>query len=143
VRSHVFTDGDVIRIGDRVTGNFVSLVYQDMGKRAQAPVPCAGAPRAARPLAGPHRPEGCDLTLPSLQVSRIHAEIRRAGTGHEVIDLDSTNGTFIAGARVQTQRLKVGDVVQIGPFKLTYTGKSLDQLEQVGAMRIEARGSRA
>ena len=140
VRSHVFNDGDVIRIGDRVTGNFISLVYQDMGKRAQAPVP---APVHRVPLDRPRvriGREGCDLTLPSLQVSRVHAEIRRAGTGHEVVDLDSTNGTFIAGARVQAQKLKVGDVVQIGPFKLTYTGKSLDQLEQVGAMRIEARG---
>ena len=140
VRSHVFTDGDVIRIGDRVTGNFVSLVYQDMGKRVQAAVP-APVQRVTldRPRVRIGR-EGCDLTLPSLQVSRVHAEIRRVGTGHEVVDLDSTNGTFIAGNRVQTQRLKVGDVVQIGPFKLTYTGKSLDQLEQVGAMRIEARG---
>jgi hypothetical protein len=36
VKSHVFADGDVIRIGDPVTGNFVSLVYQDVGKRSQA-----------------------------------------------------------------------------------------------------------
>ncbi len=140
VRSHVFTDGDVVRIGDRVTGNFISLVYQDMGKRAQAQVP---APVQRVPLDRPRiriGREGCDLTLPSLQVSRVHAEIRRRTTGHEVVDLDSTNGTFIAGARVQTHKLKVGDVIQVGPFKLTYTGKSLDQLEQVGAMRIEARG---
>ena len=52
VRSHVFTDGDVIRIGDRVTGNFVSLVYQDLGKRAQAqlaaPVQRVPPPSVAR-----------------------------------------------------------------------------------------------
>ena len=140
VRSHVFADGDVVRIGDRVTGNFVSLVYQDLGKRAQAQQP---APVQRVPLDVPWvriGREGCDLTLPSLQVSRVHAEIRRAGNGHVVTDLGSTNGTFIGGARVATQRLKVGDIIQIGPFKLTYTGKSLDQLEQVGAMRIEARG---
>ena len=141
VRSHVFADGDVIRIGDRVTGNFVSLIYQDMGKRAQAQVP-APVQRVAldKPIIRIGR-EGCDLTLPSLQVSRMHAEIRRAGKGHEVVDLGSTNGTFVAGARVvQAQPLKVGEVIQIGPFKLTYTGKSLDQLDQVGAMRIDARG---
>jgi ABC-type multidrug transport system ATPase subunit len=141
VKSHVFNDGDVIRIGDRVTGNFVSLVYQDLGKRAQAQQP---APVQRVPLDVPWiriGREGCDLTLPSPQVSRVHAEIRRAGNnGHVVTDLGSTNGTFIGGARVGTQRLKVGDIIQIGPFKLTYTGKSLDQLEQVGAMRIDARG---
>jgi len=139
VRSHVFTDGDVIRIGDRVTGNFVSLVYQDLGKRAQAQV---AAPVQRVPLTRPVLRlgrEGCDLNLPNLQVSRSHAEIRRGGAGHEVVDLGSTNGTFVGGARVHSHALKVGEVIQVGPFKLTYTGKSLDQLDQVGAMRIDAR----
>ena len=139
VRSHVFADGDVIRIGDRVTGNFVSLVYQDLGKRAQAQM-AAPVQRALldKPVVRLGR-EGCDLNLPSLQVSRQHAEIRRAGAGHEVLDLGSTNGTFVAGTRVHSHRLKVGEVIQVGPFKLTYTGKSLDQLDQVGAMRVDAR----
>jgi ABC-type multidrug transport system ATPase subunit len=139
VRSHVFTDGDVIRIGDRVTGNFVSLVYQDLGKRAQAQLtaPVQRVP-LARPVLRLGR-EGCDLNLPNLQVSRSHAEIRQTGAGHEVVDLGSTNGTFVGGARVHSHALQPGEVIQIGPFKLTYTGKSLDQLDQVGAMRIDAR----
>ncbi len=141
VPSHVFADGDVIRIGERATGNFVSLVYQDVGKRSQAqqsaPVQRVHLDRDVTTIGR----EGCDLTLPSLQVSRMHAEVRRAGKGHEVLDLGSTNGTFVGGTRVQQQhRLRVGDVVQVGPFKLTYTGRSLDQLDQVGAMRIDARG---
>jgi len=140
VRSHVFADGDVIRIGDRATGNFISLVYQDLGKRAQAqqsaPVQRVHLDREVTTIGR----EACDLTLPSLQVSRVHAEIRRAGNGHDVVDLGSTNGTFVGGTRVQLHRLRPGDVVQIGPFKLTYTGRSLDQLDQVGVMRIDARG---
>ena len=139
VRSHVFADGDVVRIGDRVTGNFLSLVYQDLGKRAQAQL-SAPVQRALleRPVLRLGR-EGCDLNLPSLQVSRQHAEIRRVRAGHEVLDLGSTNGTFVNGARVHSHRLRVGEVIQVGPFKLTYTGKSLDQLDQVGAMRVDAR----
>ena len=141
VRSHVFADGDVIRIGEKVTGNFISLVYQDVGKRSQtqqaAPVQRVHLDREVTTIGR----EGCDLTLPSLQVSRMHAEVRRAGNGHDVLDLGSTNGTFVGGTRVQQlHRLRVGDVVQVGPFKLTYTGRSLDQLDQVGAMRIDARG---
>lgn len=141
VRSHVFADGDVIRIGERVTGNFISLVYQDVGKRSQAqqsaPVQRIHLDREVTTIGR----EACDLTLPSLQVSRMHAEVRRAGNGHDVLDLGSTNGTFVGGTRVQQlHRLRPGDVVQVGPFKLTYTGRSLDQLDQVGAMRIDARG---
>ncbi len=140
VRSHVFTDGDVIRIGDRVTGNFVSLVYQDLGKRAQAQVaaPVQRVPLTRSVLSLGR--EGCDLNLPNLQVSRSHAEVRRAGSGHEVVDRGSTNGTFVGGVRVGVHALRVGEVIQVGPFKLTYTGKSLDQLDQIGAMRIDARG---
>ncbi|MCY0990605.1 ATP-binding cassette domain-containing protein [Nannocystis sp. ILAH1] len=139
VQSHVFNDGDVIRIADPVTGNFVSLTYQDLGKRAQAQ-PEAPVQRCAldRPAVTIGR-EGCDLVLPSLQVSRRHATIRAFASGHELTDHGSANGTFVNGARVHVHELKQGDVLQIGPFKLVYTGKSLDQFEQKGAMRIDAR----
>ena len=139
VKSHVFADGDVVRIGDPVTGNFISLVYQDVGKRSQAqqaaPVRRCALDKAEVRIGR----EACDLTLPSLQVSREHAVVRRAGAVHEIVDLGSTNGTFVAGHRVEATVLRVGDVVQIGPFKLTYTGKSLDQFELAGALRVDAR----
>lgn len=139
VQEHTFNDGDVIRIGDPVTGNFVSLTYQDVGKRAQAQ-PAAPVQRCAldKPKIKIGR-EACDLVLPSLQVSRRHATIRAVGGVHELIDHGSANGTFVNGARVHARELKQGDVIQIGPFKLVYTGKSLDQFEQKGAMRIDAR----
>lgn len=139
VKEHAFNDGDVIRIGDPVTGNFVSLTYNDVGKRAQAQ-PAAPVQRCAldRPKVRIGR-EACDLVLPSHQVSRRHATIRAAGGIHELVDHGSANGTFVNGARVHVRELKQGDVIQIGPFKLVYTGKSLDQFEQKGAMRIDAR----
>ncbi|MBZ5710182.1 ATP-binding cassette domain-containing protein [Nannocystis pusilla] len=139
VRSHVFNDGDVIRIADPVTGNFVSLTYQDIGKRAQAQ-PAAPVQRCAleRPAVTIGR-ESCDLVLPSLQVSRRHATIRAFDKGHELTDHGSANGTFVNGVRVHVHDLKQGDVLQIGPFKLVYTGKSLDQFEHKGALRIDAR----
>ncbi len=139
VKSHVFTDGDVIRIGDPVTGNFISLVYQDVGKRSQSQQ-AAPVRRCTleKPVVRIGR-EDCDLTLPSLQVSREHAEVRRNGAVHEIVDLGSTNGTFVAGHRVETTVLRVGDIIQVGPFKLTYTGRSLDQFDQAGALRVDAR----
>jgi hypothetical protein len=35
VSSHLLLDGDVVRIADPSTGNFVSLTYRDVGKQAQ------------------------------------------------------------------------------------------------------------
>ena len=55
-------------------------------------------------------------------------------------DLGSANGTWVNGTRVHGQRvLAPGDVVQIGTFRLTYDGDSLDSFDQRGAIRIDAR----
>ena len=43
------------------------------------------------------------------------------------------------GGALAAQLLQPGTLIQIGPFKLTYTGKSLDQFDQAGALRIDAR----
>ena len=56
-----------------------------------------------------------DLTLPDHNVSRRHAEVRRSGNGFAVVDLGSTNGTMVNGARISAEhRLQDGDIVSIG-----------------------------
>lgn len=61
-----------------------------------------------------------DVFLDDISVSRRHAEIRRAGTGHLVRDLGSLNGTYLNGARVDEAELRHGDELQIGRFKLAF-----------------------
>ena len=52
---------------------------------------------------------------PTSNVSRRHAEVRRAGSGYVVVDLGSTNGTMVNGARIDGEhRLSDGDIVSIG-----------------------------
>ena len=52
-------------------------------------------------------------------VSRVHCRlIAHPGGELEVRDLDSTNGTFVNGTRVQTARLASGDRLQIGRVEL-------------------------
>src|SRR5205085_2565785 len=58
---------------------------------------------------------------------------------HTLRDIGSTNGTFVNGLRITQHALKPGDVIQIGAFKLVYDGDSLDQYDQRGALRIDAR----
>ena len=65
----------------------------------------------------------CDVTLADPNVSRRHAEVRRAedGTeGHLLIDLGSTNGTKVNGIGVRSHRLQDGDEIMVGSTKLRY-----------------------
>lgn len=62
------------------------------------------------------RDAGADLMLPDNSVSRRHAVIRRTGEGFEIKDLDSTNGTFVAGEQITKAVLNSGDTIRLGSF---------------------------
>ncbi|MBK9710212.1 MAG: FHA domain-containing protein [Kouleothrix sp.] len=134
-------DGDVLRIGDPATGNFVTLTYRNA---AAARADQAATVARSYPL-DPNDPqitigrEGSDIVLDNPQVSRNHAAIERANGRHLLRDVGSTNGTFVNGQRITQHTLSPGDVIQIGAFKLVYGGDSLDQYDQRGALRIDAR----
>ena len=65
------------------------------------------------------RATGADFSLDAALVSRIHCRLVALPGGElEVRDLDSTNGTFVNGKRVQTARLAPGDRIQIGRVEL-------------------------
>lgn len=68
--------------------------------------------------------EDCDILLPQDElVSRKHAEIRRQGDELVLTDLDSSNGTFVNGDRLQAPHtLCAGDTIQVGSTKLTLQG---------------------
>lgn len=60
----------------------------------------------------------CDITVDDPTVSREHAAFVRRGDGWWVVDLGSTNGTVVNGARVSEERLEPGDTVELGESKL-------------------------
>lgn len=59
-----------------------------------------------------------DLALDLARVSRHHARIERRGDAFILRDLGSTNGTFVAGKRVEEQILRRGDTFAIGGAQL-------------------------
>jgi hypothetical protein len=63
-----------------------------------------------------------DLQVDDPGVSRRHAEIRTAAGGHSysVIDLASTNGTFVGSERVGERVLNDGDEIRVGGTVLTF-----------------------
>ncbi len=63
------------------------------------------------------------LVITDPKSSSRHAELRPDGSGYSVVDLGSTNGTFINEQRLvpQTpQRLRPGDTIRIGDTTYTY-----------------------
>jgi len=66
-----------------------------------------------------------DVVVPHASVSAHHAELRQAGTAHRIVDLSSTNGTFVNGTRIQAQTLDDGDTVHLGPIALEYSNGRL------------------
>nr|MBN1229058.1 FHA domain-containing protein [Anaerolineae bacterium] len=61
------------------------------------------------------RAEECDLTLADAGISRLHARIDRSFGRYSIIDLSSTNGTFVNGLRIDAPTpLQDGDEIRLG-----------------------------
>lgn len=68
------------------------------------------------------REGSCDITLPDINASRTHAELRREAQGVWVLsDLGSTNGTTVNGVGITTAPLYEGDHITIGMTNLQFT----------------------
>jgi pSer/pThr/pTyr-binding forkhead associated (FHA) protein len=65
------------------------------------------------------RATGADFVVEASLVSRLHCRLEAADDGIEVIDLSSTNGTFVNGKRVERARLTNGDRLRVGRVELT------------------------
>jgi ABC transport system ATP-binding/permease protein len=125
-------DGDVVRLGDDI-----ALVYHNrLAPRIASVVHFATPPGASLLTIGRG---DADIALDQPLVSRRHADLRWERDHHVLHDLGSANGTYVNGERIYGARpLAPGDVVQIGTFRLTYDGDSLDSFDQRGAVRIDA-----
>ena len=61
---------------------------------------------------------GSDLCLTDPTVSRLHFEIVVKKGGLRLVDLDSTNGTFVNGVRVYDAELSAGGTITVGATAL-------------------------
>jgi len=60
------------------------------------------------------------IVVASDQASRRHARIFVSGGAHVLVDLESTNGTFLNSKLVKEQTLRHGDVIRVGSTVLKY-----------------------
>jgi len=69
------------------------------------------------------RSSECDVVLADPAVSRRHAEIRLANGRHLLLDLSSSNGTWLGGRPVLQHLLEDGDSIWIGEHRLRYRAR--------------------
>src|SRR5215203_6038755 len=68
------------------------------------------------------RATGADFIVDAALVSRVHCRLTALPDGQlEVRDLESTNGTFVNGQRIEQAHLSDGDRLQVGRLELVVT----------------------
>lgn len=61
-----------------------------------------------------------DIFLDDITVSRRHVELVWNGSGFDVVDVGSLNGTYVNRERIDRAPLSNGDELQIGKYKLVF-----------------------
>ena len=67
------------------------------------------------------RSAGAEFIVDAARVSRLHCQLTAGATELQVLDLQSTNGTFVNGQRVTEAHLKAGDKLGVGRVELVVT----------------------
>ncbi|MGQ9467897.1 MAG: FHA domain-containing protein, partial [Anaerolineae bacterium] len=144
VQEVILRDGDILRIGDP-HGNSVGLTFHAARPAAAAiPIPAGGIVQIGTTMLGVKpflligRNPQADIHLPAPTVSWQHARLERTAQGYQIVDLHSTNGTFVNGQRITGPHpLHPGDVVQIGPFRLVLEVSAIQQYSVAGGIRLD------
>lgn len=81
------------------------------------------------PVPGPvviGRQADCDISVPSEEISRRHAQVKPTADGVMVEDLGSANGTFINGKRVQTGLMRPGEELRLDTIRFLLVAPGME-----------------
>jgi pSer/pThr/pTyr-binding forkhead associated (FHA) protein len=70
-----------------------------------------------------------DFVVDAALVSRIHCRLTAGDSTVEVVDLSSTNGTFVNDKRVKNATLSSGDRLRVGRVELIIEKRSIVQAD--------------
>jgi pSer/pThr/pTyr-binding forkhead associated (FHA) protein len=98
------------------------------GQRFEVRTPLAHVGR------GPHN----DVVLPDESVSDAHAKLQKREAGWYVVDMGSTNGTYVGGRRVETEhKLEGAPDLRFGGVKVAF------RTDEAGSAADDVKGTRA
>ena len=63
-------------------------------------------------------------------VSKRHATVKKDGEQYWIVDLSSSNGTYVNGRRISEAKLFLGDIVNFGQVQTEFDGKNLRILDK-------------
>ncbi|HWJ22820.1 MAG TPA: FHA domain-containing protein, partial [Gemmatimonadaceae bacterium] len=94
------------------------------------------------PLAHIGRGAHNDVVIPDESVSDTHAKLQKREAGWYVVDMDSTNGTYVAGTRIAGEQRLVGTPdVRFGGVKMIFQSAAPADGDAVGTRAIARRGA--
>src|SRR5216684_250069 len=136
----ILTQGDIFRIGD-ANGTLVTLTYNDGTGIQQEDLlpPVQPIHLDKREITIGRRPDNT-VVLSHPQVSAYHARMVQEGGTYRIIDLNSTNHTYVNSEQTTNYLLKLGDEIRVGPFRLVYEANQLIQYDETSFIRIDAIG---
>ena len=83
------------------------------------------------------RSEQADIFVDNPTVSRRHALVECDERGCRITDLNSFNGTYVNGERVQTKELADGDQIVIGNSLIYFDRSALSQFSRGGGVKVD------
>jgi hypothetical protein len=97
----------------RLTEDVAVPAWERVRRYFEAPPALMTVPLAAEVTLGRH--PACEVHLEDDSVSRRHAQLKTCDGVWMLVDLESTNGTWVNGRRVTSRSpVRSGDVVQLG-----------------------------
>ena len=133
ITERVLQDGDLIQFGGCESHLFL---YREAGRR---PIVLHDVELTADVTSIGRDPSN-KIRLDHPTVSSHHAELRKVAGGFEIVDLNSTNGTFVNGQRVTRQLLKAHDRISLGAVHYLFDGTQMEQQSDGKTIRLVAHG---
>lgn len=145
IKQRVLADGDLISIGQQVVLQyraFAGLTSAATRERIETPqtqyLDMRSLPTTDRRITiGRHSSNVLILDHP--RVSRYHAVLEQFGARFRLRDLNSDNGTFVNGKRVEKEAwIKEGDEIRIASHRLVFQEDGIAHFDEAGNIRLDA-----
>lgn len=135
----VLSIGDLIRIDDGVETMAEGVLFVFSAPEAGGEWKTLSLD--GRPQVTIGRDSSCDIVLPHISVSKVHAHIILGQNGYTIIDNRSTNGVIVNGRLVSGQQaLHEKDVISITDSKLIFTPAAISYRTPKNGISVDADG---
>jgi len=132
ITAKVLEEGDLIQLG---ACESYLLLFRDSRPREQK----LSEIELNQPVIRLGRNPSNTIRLEHPTVSAFHSEIHQNNGSFELIDLQSSNGTFVNGARIQRKVLQTRDRISLGAIHFVFNGQQFEQQADGTRIRLVAQ----